>query len=82
MGCKKDGIIPKEEVTLEGEQKLTDLFKAGDDIQAKVIKTDDGEGVILLSKKKLEVNANWTEILDAYENKTVLNVKVVRQVKS
>ena len=80
MGCKKDGIIPKEEVTLEGEQKLTDLFKAGDDIQAKVIKTDDGEGVILLSKKKLEVNANWTEILDAYENKTVLNVKVVRQV--
>ena len=80
MGCKKDGIIPKEEVTLEGEQKLTDLFKAGDDIQAKVIKTDDGEGVILLSKKKLEANANWTEILDAYENKTVLNVKVVRQV--
>ena len=36
MGCKKDGIIPKEEVTLEGDQKLTDLFKAGDEIQAKV----------------------------------------------
>lgn len=80
MGCKKDGIIPKEEVTLEGDQKLTDLFKAGDEIQAKVVKTDDGEGVITLSKKKLEVNEHWNEINDALENKTTITVKVLRQV--
>lgn len=80
MGCKKDGVIPKEEVTLEGDQKLTDLFKEGDEIQAKVIKTDDGDGVILLSKKKLEVNAHWNEITEALENKTTINVKVVKQV--
>ena len=80
MGCKKDGIIPKEEVTLEGDQKLTDLFKAGDEIQAKVIKTDDGEGVITLSKKKLEVNEHWKEISDALESKETLTVKVIRQV--
>ncbi|HKM28334.1 MAG TPA: bifunctional 4-hydroxy-3-methylbut-2-enyl diphosphate reductase/30S ribosomal protein S1 [Anaerovoracaceae bacterium] len=80
MGCKKDGIIPKDEVTLEGDQKLTDLFKEGDEIQAKVIKTDDGDGGILLSKKKLEVNEHWSEINDALENKTIINVKVVRQV--
>ncbi len=79
MGCKKDGVIPKEEVTLEGDQKLTDLFKDGDEIQAKVIKTDDGDGVILLSKKKLEANEHWNEINEAYENGTVLNVKVVRR---
>ena len=80
MGCKKDGIIPKEEVTLEGDQKLTDLFKVGDEIQAKVVKTDDGEGVITLSKKKLEVSAHWNEINEALENKTTITVKVIRQV--
>ena len=80
MGCKKDGIIPKEEVTLEGDQTLADLFKVGDEIQAKVIKTDDGEGVITLSKKKLEVNEHWNEINAAYENKEIITVKVVRQV--
>ena len=80
MGCKKDGIIPKEEVTLEGDQKLTDLFKAGDEIQAKVVKTDDGEGVITLSKKKLEVNEHWNEINAALESKETITVKVVRQV--
>lgn len=80
MGCKKDGIIPKEEVTLEGDQKLSDLFKAGDEIQAKVVKTDDGEGVITLSKKKLEVNEHWNEIEEAKENDAIITVKVVRQV--
>ena len=80
MGCKKDGVIPREEVTLEGDQKLTDLFKDGDEVQAKVINTDDGDGVILLSKKKLEINEHWNEINEAYENKTVISVKVVRQV--
>lgn len=80
MGCKKDGVIPKEEVTLEEDQKLTDLFKDGDEIQAKVIKTDDGDGVILLSKKKVEASEHWNEINEAYENGTILNVKVVRQV--
>ena len=73
-------MIPKEEVTLEGDQKLTDLFKEGDEIQAKVIKTDDGDGVILLSKKKLEVNEHWNEIVEALENKSIINVKVVKQV--
>lgn len=80
MGCKKDGVIPKEEVTLEGDQKLTDLFKDGDEIQAKVIKTDDGDGVILLSKKKLEANEHWNEIVEAAESGEILSVKVTRQV--
>ena len=80
MGCKKDGVIPKEEVTLEGEQKLTDLFKSGDEVQAKVIKIDDGDGVLTLSRKKLEANAHWDEIKKAAENNEVLNVKVTRSV--
>lgn len=80
MGCKKDGILPVEEVALEEGQKLTDLFKEGDDIQAKVVKTDDGDGGILLSKKKLEINEHWNEINEALENKSVISVKVIRQV--
>lgn len=80
MGCKKDGILPVEEITLEEGKKLTDLFEVGDEIQAKVIKTDDGDGGILLSKKKLEINEHWNEITEALENKSIINVKVVRQV--
>ena len=34
----------------------------------------------MLSKKKLEVNEHWNEITEALENKTTINVKVVKQV--
>ena len=80
LGCKKDGIITRDELTLEGDQKLTDLFKEGDEIQAKVIKTDNGDGNILLSKKKLEVNEHWDEINAALEDRSFVNVKVVKEL--
>ncbi|HZK87532.1 MAG TPA: bifunctional 4-hydroxy-3-methylbut-2-enyl diphosphate reductase/30S ribosomal protein S1 [Anaerovoracaceae bacterium] len=80
LGCKKDGIITKDELTLEGDQKLTDLFKEGDIIQAKVLKTDSGDGNILLSKKKLEVNEHWDEINAALEDRSFVNAKVVKEV--
>ncbi len=81
LGCKKDGMLPKEEITLEEGQTLTALFKEGDEIQAKVIKTDDGDGNILLSKKKLQSGENWDEINAALDSKEVVNVTVVRAVK-
>lgn len=81
LGCKKDGIIPKEEMSLEGNEDLTELFKPGDEIQAKVIKTADGDGSILLSKKKLQVNEHWDEINAALDNKEIVNAKVVKEVK-
>lgn len=59
---------------------MADVFKADDEIQAKVIKTDDVDGGILLSKKKLEISANWNEIVKALEDKTDLEVKVTRTV--
>ncbi|MEG0157392.1 MAG: 30S ribosomal protein S1 [Anaerovoracaceae bacterium] len=80
LGCKKDGIIPLDEISLEGDRKLTDLYSEGDEIQAKVLKTDDGDGTILLSKKKLEAGEHWEEINQALEDKTLIDVDVVRQV--
>lgn len=81
LGCKKDGIIPREELSLEGDEVLSELFKTGDEIQAKVIKTADGDGSILLSKKKLQVNEHWDEINAALDNKEIVNAKVVKEVK-
>ena len=81
LGCKKDGMLPKEEVTLEDGQALKDAFKEGDEVQAKVIKTDDGDGNILLSKKKLQSGENWEEINAALDSKEVVNVTVLKEVK-
>ncbi|MDR0425301.1 MAG: bifunctional 4-hydroxy-3-methylbut-2-enyl diphosphate reductase/30S ribosomal protein S1 [Clostridiales Family XIII bacterium] len=80
LGCKKDGVIPKDEITLESGQTLPELFKEGDEVQAKVLKTDDGDGNILLSKKKVVINEHWEDINRAYEEKSILEAKVVKEV--
>lgn len=80
MGCKKDGILRIDEVALEEGQKLSDLFSVGDEIQAKVIKSDEGEGGILLSKKRLVAVENYAELEDAMENKENISVKLTRAV--
>ena len=81
LGCKKDGIIPKDEIALEPGQDIESQFKLGDVVEAKVLKNDDGEGNILLSRKKLEISEHWAEIFKAYEDKTYIDVKVIREVK-
>ena len=80
IGCKKDGILPKSEVTLEEGQTLADMFHEGDEVQAKVLKSDDGEGGILLSKKRLEMNENYKELAEAMESKETISVKLVKAV--
>lgn len=81
LGCKKDGIIPKNEMALEPGQDIETQFKLGDIVEAKVVKNDDGEGNILLSRKKIEISEHWAEIIKAYEDKAFIEVKVQREVK-
>ncbi|MDR3294801.1 MAG: bifunctional 4-hydroxy-3-methylbut-2-enyl diphosphate reductase/30S ribosomal protein S1 [Clostridiales Family XIII bacterium] len=80
LGCKKDGVIPKDEIVLEPEQTLLTTFKEGDEVQAKVLKTDDGDGNILLSKKKVVINEHWEDINRAFEDKGILEAKIVKEV--
>ena len=80
IGCKKDGILPKSEVSLEEGQTLADVFKPGDAIEAKVVKSDDGEGGIMLSKKLLEINANYRELKEFMESREPITVKLTRAV--
>ena len=81
LGRKKDGMLPKEEVALEKGQTLSDVFQEGAEVTAKVIKTDDGDGNILLSTRRLKSMENWDEISAAMDNKEIVNVTVVREVK-
>ncbi len=80
MGCKKDGILRADEVALEEGQTLADLYKVGDEIKAKVIKSDDGEGGIMLSTKRLVAVENYAELEAAMENRENITVTLIRAV--
>ena len=80
IGAKQTGIVPASELSENGD--LTpDSFKPGDEIDLVVVKVNDQEGVVTLSKKRLDAEANYTAICKAYEEGTVMTGMVTDVIK-
>ena len=76
------GIIKAEDMSNDPGFSLLDDVKIGDVIEASVVKMDDGQGNILLSKKEANEVLAW-DVLERYrEEKTELTVKVSEIVKA
>ncbi len=63
IGYKSDGVVPKNEFAADPEVKPEDVVKEGDTIDVEVIKVNDGEGNVLLSRKNVEGKKIWDELL-------------------
>ena len=73
---KSDGILKADEYSNE----LVDLrtvVKEGDEIKVKVLKTNDGEGTVLLSHKRVALEKAYEMIEEAFKSGEVLKGKVV-----
>ena len=68
LGSKTTGVIVHEKLTDDPSAKLSELFKVGDEIKAKVIKVSDIDGIATLDKTSVENDAKWVKIVEAYEN--------------
>lgn len=71
-----DGIIRLEDFSEEPGFSLKDAVAVGDEISATVIRKDDGNGHILLSKKEANDELAWDKLQEMMENETILTVKV------
>ena len=81
LGTKHAGYIPYTEISDDPSVKVEDLFEVGKEIEVFVIRVNDAEGTVMLSKKKLDAQKNWDEIEEAYENKTVVEGLINEQNK-
>lgn len=81
IGYKADGILSKSEYSSQPIADLREVVKEGDKIAVKVLKVNDGEGQVLLSRRKLAQDRSSQLLQDAFENKTVLTAKVAEVVK-
>jgi small subunit ribosomal protein S1 len=82
LGYYAEGIIKLEELSNDPRFSIKADVKVGEELSAVVIKVDDGEGNILLSKKKADNILSWETLKDYMDNKTVLKVKVAQAVNS
>ena len=81
LGTKHAGYIPYSEVSDDPNAKPEEMFQVGQEIEVYVIRVNDAEGTVALSKKKLDAQKNWDEIEQACEDKTVVEGFVTEQNK-
>lgn len=78
IGYKSDGIIPRNEYTDDQNLDLTTVVQVGEEMEAKVIKVNDGEGQVALSYKRLAADRGNKRLEEAFENHEVLTAKVAQ----
>ncbi len=81
LGAQVTGYIKAEQITDDPSVKLTEMFKKGDEVEARVGRVSDIEGIAELSKKAVDSAKSWQKIAGAAETGEVLCGKVVDVVK-
>lgn len=80
LGTKHTGYVKLEDLTDDPSKKPEEIVSVGDKIDLIVIKMNDVEGTVLLSKKKVDEQAGYDIVVKAKEEGTVLEGTVSRIV--
>ncbi len=81
LGTKHTGYIPVSELTDDPTVKVEDLVKVGEEIETYVMRVNDQEGVVTLSKKRLDTVKSWDDIEQAREERTTVEGLVTEENK-
>ena len=81
LGAKVTGVVVKDQITDDATVKLNEMFKVGDEIDAFVVRVSDRDGMATLSKKRVDADKNWANIVTAKENGEILEGKVLKAIK-
>lgn len=81
IGYKADGIITRDELSFSGDISPRDILKPDDEIEVYVLQVNDGEGNVLLSKKRVDAEKSLDYIEECYNNKTIIDARVAQIVK-
>lgn len=82
IGYKADGIIPQKELSTDPNAKAADLFAVGDEVTVEILKVNDGEGNVLLSKKAVDRKNEDRQAIADLEDGRYFDVTVKQAVKS
>ncbi|MGI6485718.1 MAG: bifunctional 4-hydroxy-3-methylbut-2-enyl diphosphate reductase/30S ribosomal protein S1 [Tepidanaerobacteraceae bacterium] len=81
IGYKSDGIIPLNEISYTPVQDPCDYVKVGDEIDVYVLKLEDKEGNLILSKKRADTAIALDKIENAYKENSIVEGTVTEIVK-
>ena len=80
-GRKQTGVVAFDDLSSENISKCEDVVAVGDEIQLVIMKTDDQDGVLKLSKRLFDAVKGWDEIVAAKENDEILEGQVTAVIR-
>lgn len=80
VGRKQAGFIPKDEISYDPTVTAQDVLKVGDEVELLIMKTNDQEGTIMLSKKRVDAQKNWEELEALNGSDEIFTGKVIEAV--
>ena len=81
IGRKHAGFVPMDEYSADPTANAAKELKIGDEIDLIIMKTNDAEGTVMLSKKRFDAQKSWVDIIDAAEDGRILEGTVAEVVK-
>ena len=81
VGGKSEGVIPLRELSCCDIRSPKVMFKVGDELEVAVIRVQDDEGKILLSKRKADAEKAWDTLRIAMNDRTPIEGVVTEMVK-
>ena len=81
LGAKQTGYVALADLTDDPTKKPSDIVSVGDEIELIVVKVNEQDGIVNLSKKKLDEQAGFDKIVKAKEEGTILEATVKNVVK-
>lgn len=81
IGTKHAGYVPLNELTDDPNAKPEDLVKIGDELELMVVRVNDVEGTVMLSKKRLDAIAGFEKVMGAADTGEILEGTVVEVIK-
>ncbi len=81
LGTKHAGYIPYDEVSADPSVKPEDILHVGDEIEVFVVRVNDQEGTVQLSKKKLDGLKIWDDMAVYAEEKTTIEGVITEENK-
>ena len=81
IGRKHAGYIPLDEFSADPTVNPLEVVKVGDVLDLIIMKTNDAEGTVMLSKKRFDAIKAWDDVVKASEDESVLEGVVTDVIK-
>ena len=76
IGGKSSAFLPQDEASLRAVTDLSEVLPMNEELEFLIIRDQDAEGQVTISRKQLEMRQIWDRLLEMQENSQTVQVQV------